>query len=198
MLRARKTEAPRLQPSGLLAGLLAELDPEQPFTVLHIGPGVPETVDFFCDYRCRLFFVDLFEHLPVAADSGDEGDLERQFREWLALPPRTTVDLCLFWDFFDFLEPEATAALVRVLRHYLSHDSSGHLYTVRNQRARQSGDRYGIYQGEQVRLHRRPRPLPGYRPSTPRQLQQMLNCFRFERNLLLEDGRLEISLRANL
>jgi hypothetical protein len=194
--RARSPEPLRLEQSGLLGTLLKSIDPEQPFTVLNFGPALPETVAYFADFRSRLYFVDLFEHLKAIADPDHPVALEERLAGWLDLPRNTTLRLCLFWDLLDFLSPEAVSALVRVLRHYLDDNSIGHAFTVRNQRSPQSGERYGIYGGDQVRLHRREARLPGYRPHTPRQLQHMLNCYQLERTVMLSSGRLELALRA--
>ena len=55
-----------VQTSKLLPLLFAGIKEDEPLTVLHIGPALPDTVDFFCDYRCKLHFVDLFDDLPLA------------------------------------------------------------------------------------------------------------------------------------
>lgn len=178
--------------------MLHDLDPETPFNVLHIGPGLADTVRFFADYRCRLFFVDLFDYLPVVMDPDATDALDDRFRDWLNLPAGITLDLCLFWDYLDYLDAEAIAALVRVLRHSLGRQSRGHAYTVRSAHAEPGGDRFGIADGESVSLHRRSAVPPGYQPHSQRQLQQLLNCFTFERSVLLSDGRLELALRAKL
>jgi hypothetical protein len=34
--------------------------------------------------------------------------------------------------------------------------------------------------------------LPGYAPHAQSELQQLLNCFRFDHSVLLPDGRLEL------
>ena len=42
------------QPSQLLASLFERIGEDQHVTVLDTGPALPETVDFFANYRCTL------------------------------------------------------------------------------------------------------------------------------------------------
>ena len=100
------------QPSKLLSSLSAQSDMEERLTVLHIGPAMPETVEFFSRYRSKLFFVDILSELPVVHDEDDGLTLEQQFSGLLALPPKTRIDICLFWDLFNFLSSEAIAAFL--------------------------------------------------------------------------------------
>ena len=55
--------------SKVLGSLFRHLDPEKRLEVLEIGPALPETVDFFSQFRCRLHFIDLYnEPLGHGAD----------------------------------------------------------------------------------------------------------------------------------
>ena len=40
--------------------------------------------------------------------------------------------------------------------------------------------------------------VPGYAPQSQSQLQETLDCFRFERSVLLLDSRLELLMQARL
>ena len=46
--------------SLLLPKLFEGLRDDERLTILDLGPAAPETVDFFGQFRCRLFFADLF------------------------------------------------------------------------------------------------------------------------------------------
>jgi hypothetical protein len=48
------------QSSQLLPALFEYIDEDRRLTVLHLGPALPETVEFFSRYRSKLFFADLF------------------------------------------------------------------------------------------------------------------------------------------
>ena len=54
------------QRSQLFAGLMERFEDNQSLSILDVGPGVAESVDFFAGRRCRLYFADLFDRLPLA------------------------------------------------------------------------------------------------------------------------------------
>lgn len=187
------------QPSALLPSLFEHIDEERRLTVLNIGSALPETVEFFSDYRCRLYFIDLFNDLPELAACEDGTTSPQQvFSESLQFPADTRFDLCLFWDLFNFLDREAIAALLDVLRRHLHKSSLAHGFAVHNLRTPQCGKVYGIRELDQISLRPRQEALPGYKPHNQGQLEKMLDCFRITRSVLLADSRLELLLSARL
>jgi hypothetical protein len=167
--------------------------------VLHIGGALPETVDFFSRYRCKLHFIDLFGDLPELQPGDDAGaSLPQRLSGLLHIPEGTRFDLCLFWDLFNFLGRDAIAGLLDILRPHLHRDSLGHCLAVHSLKAPQSGKVYGIKELDQVSLRPRPAPLPGYNPYNQGQLEKLLDCFRITRSVLLAESRLELLLAANL
>lgn len=184
------------QASKLLPSLFRQLDPEALVTVFHVGPAVPETVDFFCGYRCKLHFVDVFAELPiVATDAAPLAVLDR-FSALLRLPRDTRFDICLFWDIFNYLDREAIRAFVSRLQPYLHPHSLAHAFSVHNRNAPEGRHLYGIQQFDTLSCRRRATPPPGYAPHSQRELIEMLHCFRLERSVLLPDSRLELLLQA--
>ena len=190
------------QPSKLLAQLFKHIEEDQRVEVLHIGPALPETVDFFSHFRCKLHFVDLFSELPFTQpdDSDDEPciSLEQQFAEQLDLPPETKLDICLFWDLFNFLESDAIAAFLAALQPHLHSGSFAHGFTAHNLTAPQDGQIYGIRELDALSVRHRQQALPGYTPHGQTQLQNLIDCFSFDHSVLLPDSRLEVLLRARL
>ena len=75
-----------IQPSKLLPSLFSQFDPSERLTVLHIGPALPETVEFFSRFRCKLFFVDLLSELPIAVDDDSDPSLTEKFSDLLDFP----------------------------------------------------------------------------------------------------------------
>ncbi|MDH4039058.1 MAG: hypothetical protein OEV88_00255 [Gammaproteobacteria bacterium] len=167
--------------------------------MLHIGSALPETVEFFSRYRCKLHFIDLFGDLPDLL-AGDDAtiSLQQRWGDLLHIPAGTRFDLCLFWDLFNFLGREAIAALLQVLRPHLHNDSLGHCFAVHNLKTPQSGKLYGIKELDQISVRPRPASLPGYSPYNQGQLEKVLDCFRVTRSVLLAESRLELLLNANL
>lgn len=185
------------QHSQLLSSLFEHRDMDSRLTVLHAGTALPETVDFFSQFRCKLFFIDLFSALPFA--EVEEGPtLEQQFTTLLDLPAETRLDICLFWDVFNFLGSDAIAAFVEALKPYLHADSAAHFFAVYNLKAGQGDQLYGIRDVDALNVRTRTSTLPGYAPHPQSELKSLLKCFNFDRSVLLSDSRLELLLSTKL
>lgn len=185
------------QSTSLLPALLANIDEEQPLSVLHIGPALPETLDFFSGYRCKLHFIDLFAELP-GLQVGDDSEVPPAalLAELLQWPAGTRIDLCLFWDLFNYLEGAVIQDLLTLLRPHLHSTSHGHCFAVHNLKTPQHAQVYGIRDTDQISVRGRPAPLPGYHPHTQGQLEKWLTGLRVSRSVLLADSRLEILLQV--
>lgn len=188
-----------IQTTKLLPALFEHIDDEQRVNVLHVGPALPETLEFFSEYRCRLYFVDVFAELPIVATEDVEDDLEEQFNSLLELPPDARFDICLFWDVFSFLDAAALNAFQSVLRPHLGKQSRAHAFSVHNPRTHPYDSHlYSIRDLHSLALRERGEKLPGYAPYSQRQLKEVLHCFDLERSVLLPDSRLELLLLAKL
>ena len=183
------------QPSTLLPELFGRMEPGRCLQVLNIGPALPETVDFFSDFRCKLQFLDLFDELPLR-EYEDEPSLAEQFTALLDFKPEPRFDICLFWDIFNYLDRHALGAFLDALLPYLHPGTLGHGFAVHNVRAQPVEARYAIASRQEIAARSRSQGLPGYAPHAQGHLKQMLYCFDFERSMLLGDGRLEFSLKA--
>lgn len=187
------------QPSSLLPALFAQFEEEQPLCVLHIGAALPETVNFFSSYRCKLHFFDLFSDL--AQLQGEQDPLvsrRQQLTELLPVPAGARFDLCLFWDLFNFMDADLIADLLSVLRPHLHPGTLAHGFAVHNLKTPQSRQIYGLRALDQVSLRERSADLPGYCPHNQGQLEKLLDCFHFSRSVLLPGSRLEMLLSARL
>lgn len=186
------------QSSQLLASLFSRFESEERLTVLHIGSAVPETVEFFSRYRSKLFFVDIFSELPIQWDEEHDLSLVQQFAEILGLPGDTQVDICLFWDVFNYLDSDSVAAFLSALRPHLHSKTLAHGFGVYNLKSGQSGQYYGIESADAIRVRTRSAMLPGYAPHPQSKLKNLLDCFNFDHSVLLSDSRLEILLSAKV
>jgi hypothetical protein len=196
MLSKRQSSEPITQQSKLLPSLFEHIDEYQRLTVFHAGPALPETVDFFSRYRCRLHFVDLFAELPIVASEEGNLSLGQQFGDLLQISPDTRFDICLFWDLFNFLSGDAISAFLKELRPYLRTGCLAHGFSVHNLKTDQSNQLYGIREIDTLHLRTRQTALPGYAPHNQGQLKTLLSGFTFERSVLLPDSRLELLLRT--
>ncbi len=181
-----------------MPSLFEQFDEGQLLTVFHVGPALPETVDFFCNFRCKLHFIDVFSELPIVAEEDTTPDLQQQFQNLLQFPPDTLFDICLFWDLFNFLNGEAILALLAVLHPHLKESSLAHAFSVHNTRTQPVNHLYSISRLDALTFRDRRAELPGYAPHSQRQLKELLHCFTLERSVLLPDSRLELLLQAKL
>jgi len=186
------------QPSKLLSNLFEHIDEDARLTVLHIGPALPETVDFFSRYRCKLHFLDLFGELPIEAEEDVPLSLDKQFAELMQFPAGTYFDICLFWDLFNYLGSDAIAAFLLTLRPHLHASSLAHGFAVHNLRSPPGDQIYAISELDALTVRQRATALPGYAPHPQSRLKTLLSCFRFDRSVLLADSRLEMLLSASL
>jgi hypothetical protein len=184
----------QLQPSTLLPWLFESIAGDQRLTVLHIGPALPETVAFFADYRCKLYFVDLAADVPPAAADMGPGQLQAHFADQLNLPPESLIDVCLFWDIFNFLGTDALRALAAALRPQLAAHCRAHGFALHNLRRAQQGELYAINSPGEIIVRRRQPAARGYQPLPLKVLKVHLRHFEFTRSILLPDGRLELAL----
>jgi hypothetical protein len=188
--------SPSTQSSKLLPDLFRYLNTEDLVTVFHVGPAAADTVDFFCGHRCKLHFIDVFAELPVVATEDDPNAAAACFAALLQFPRETRIDICLFWDLFNYLDGDAIRALLSVLRPHLTDRSLAHAFSVHNRKTPESNHLYGIHQLDALSFRHRVAALPGYAPHSQRELTELLHCFRVERSVLLPDSRLELLLRA--
>ena len=186
------------QSSKLLSSVFQGVEDGAHLRVLHIGPALPETIDFFAQYRCKLYFVDLFDELPIAANEDNGTSLEHIFTQLLNIDTGVQLDICLFWDLFNFLDSDAISAFMNVLKPHLHTDTYAHAFAVHKLRSTQGKQLYGIAGTDKINIRTRNALLPSYAPQPQASLKRLLYCLNFDRSVLLPDGRLELLLRARL
>ena len=189
-----------VQASRLLPALFEQIRPDRRVTVLDVGPAFPETVRFFSQFKSRLHICNLFEEPLVREQQEDldEAELRQAFMDLLHLPRGSLIDICLLWDFPNYLRPPALRALGAALRPYLHPGSRGHGFSVLNVNTPLSNLRYGIARPDA--MCSRPARLAqlGYYPHTHEALNQCLGVLKIERGWLLADGRLEMLLKTEV
>ena len=185
--------------SKLFASLFQLRDINQRLTVLEIGTALPETVEFFSQFRCRLHFVDLF-HEPFVSGQADlsETELRHAFEEQFRFPGDTRIDLCLFWDFLSYLDDPALRAFNSALRPWLHGGSRGYGFGVHHLAIRLANVQYGVQDRETLNLRARFTSQMRCHPHSHIEMREMLSSFDFERGLLLPDGKLEMLLKSRV
>lgn len=186
------------QPSKLLPLLFEKLPEDRPIVVFDVGCGDGDTVAFFSAYRCRLYFADMFGEAVVQEPQQDATDVEliAQFRRSLGLPEHVRFDVCLFWDFFNYVDGPALSAFVEALRPHLHEGTRSHGFGMLNARSALNNNHYGVRRHDLLSYRRRTEEqLPVY-PHSQRELNQSLGPFNVLTSRLMVDGRLEFILGA--
>ena len=185
--------------SKLFAALIKQADTERRLTVLEIGTALAESVDFFSQFHCRLHFCDLYSERCVReqADLSQE-ELQQGFEEQLRFPPGTAFDLCLFWDFLSYLDDAALRAFNSALRPWLHRGTQAHGFGVHHLAVSLENIQYGIQDEATLTVRQRRTSQMRAHPHSQIEMQDMLDCFRFERGLLMPDGKLEMLLKSTL
>jgi hypothetical protein len=186
------------QQSLLFPALFKRLDQGRRMQVFDVGPAQPETLAFFSPFRCRLHFAGLYDDPLVcgAAGDGDRAALVEAFTRAMAIPPGTRFDLCLLWDFPNYLDDEPLKAFSEALRPFLHARTLGHAFAVRTSETRLDNRWYGVDQPHLFTLREPAVRQPRMYPHSQAILINLLTCFEIERGMLLPDGRLEVAMRA--
>jgi hypothetical protein len=178
--------------SRLFGSLFQWLDVNRRLTVLDIGTALPETVNFFSQYICRLHFIDLYSMAFVHSQQDlSETGLRQAFETELRFPSGTRIDLVLFWDFLSYLDDPALRAFNSALRPWLHASSRAHGFGAHHLAVRLANVQYGVQERDTLSI----RDQMNCHPHSQMEMHDMLNCFDFERGLLLPDGRLEMLLK---
>lgn len=197
----------------LMPDLLEQLTSNSRLMVFDVGFGVHETIEFFGNRHCRLQFSALHESLLVPpvirsktafgqlADPGEhdaalyQAWLER-FQAALQFEPRTRFDLCLFWDFLNYLDDQALKAFADALAPYTAPQTLGHAYILLKSDADVLNREYGIKSADQISV--RPAQmvhLTNYaRPQA--RVTSMMKGFVVKHSVLRRDGLLEAALKS--
>ncbi len=184
--------------SKLLDSLFEQLDVSSCLTVLDVGSAMRETVDFFGQSRCRLHFADLYSERFVRHQqhSGTEIILSKHFRRALHFPPDTKIDLCLFWDFLNYLDQPALAAFNAVLRPFVHKGTLAHAFGVFNSKTTLLNRQYGLAGKDRITVRQRHEEQLVTHQHSLVNLQRQFSGFDVNRSTLLADGRLEMLLHS--
>ena len=188
------------QQSLLFPAIFKKLERGERLRVLDVGPAHSETIHFFSAFRSRLNFADLYSE-PITLDGPEDRDPDamiRAFSDALAIPEGEQFDLCLLWDYPNYLDDDVLQAFSAALAPHLHARSRAHGFAVRASGTRIRNQWYGIDE-EHLFTLRPPRVEQSrFYPHPQAILINLLTCFSIERGMLLPDGRLEVSMTANL
>lgn len=199
---AQKSEAAfnPVLPSNLIGQLFEFGQSEDRLLVADIGYPSPSTVKFFNQYRCRLEFLDLInaDYLCLHPEDAEPSALVEYFQAGLNLQPGAIIDICLFWDIFNYLDRPSLEAFMQALGPYTNSSTQGYCLGVLSGRNRLPHCQYGI----DSRASLSQTQLSGHQPNvhfhSQRDLNSLLTYFEVDKSRLMPDGRVEYLLRDNL
>jgi hypothetical protein len=185
------------QPSNIFPLLFAGLGEDTAVSVFDAGLAVPETVEFFSAYRCRLTFAGLYSETVVTETQHNalEEELLAAFRELLDYPEDTRFDICLLWDFPNYLRAPALHAFNTALQPFLHDGSLVHCFGVLNRQTQLKNQEYGVGRLDSLVLKPRNGEQMPYFPHPQARLGALLPEMSIDRSLLLSGGQLELLMR---
>ena len=167
--------------SALLPRAFELVGRERKFTVLDLGSPTPQSVRFFNQFSCRVYFAGLLD--PDGEE--DEGS-------GLDLPADVRFDVCLFWDVLNYLNGESLERIARVVTDRLNDDCRGHAFLAFSQSVPYKGLRFGIDSVDRLVVE----PDPGVVPHvhTWKDLEATMWPFTNAAATLLQENRQELLL----
>ena len=190
----------RTQQTLLFPTLVKKINPDRRLSVLEIGPALPETIAFFSQYKCRLHFAAMYTDpvLKMQSEEYSEAELAEEITRSLDFKTGTRFDMCLFWDFLNYLDDKALRAFNKAIKPYLHKTTRAHAFTVRTLSTSFSNQQYGIEQAHMFSIRPRQGKQARTTPHTQAILVNLLSNFDIDQGMLLPDGRLEVLMTASL
>lgn len=187
------------QQTLLFPSLLKRMARDRRLSILEIGPALPETVEFFSSFRCRLHFAAMYSDplLQMQREDYSEAQLAEHIAKSFGFRKGTRFDLCLFWDFLNYLNDTALRAFNTAIQPYLNRSTRAHAFTVRTLDTALPNQQYGIEQPHMFSIRPRLNKQPPTTPHTQAILVNLLSSFDIDQGMLLPDGRLEVLLTAS-
>ena len=189
----------RDQQTLLFPSLVKNVDPDRRLSVLEIGPALPETLAYFSQHKCRLHFAAMYTDPILQMQNGDhtEAELAAHLKRSFGFRKGTRFDLCLFWDFLNYLNDRTLRAFNTVLKPHLCQSTRAHAFTLRTLDTAFANQQYGVRQDHLFSIRPRGGVQPRTFPHTQATLVNLLTGFDIDQGMLLPDGRLEVLLSAS-
>jgi hypothetical protein len=185
--------------SNLLPAVFKRLDLEKRIVVLDMGRAVSSTVSFFNHFKCRLSFVDIYSEQFIVCPDVDSSheELVAQVTKSLNLEANTKIDICLFWDLFNYLNDAMVRALIEALEPHINHSTSGYVIGTRDSRNQLPFFRYGIVDKSNLIENSGSGTQGTIYPRSQRDLNRLVDYFEIDRGRLLSEGRAEYLIFEN-
>lgn len=167
--------------------------------VLDLGPARRDTFHFLTQFNCRLHVVDIQEKLVklnrMRIDNPELGaeEVASYLRDALDLRGDEIFDVCLIWDFLNYLDLPLLPHLAKALLPYLAPNGKVHGFAVLNKNTSLMEQNYGVVDNELLSVSSRRRVELPYRHSQSA-IKDVMDGITIKQSILREDGRLEMIL----
>lgn len=189
-------EPPSLIETALLAWVVDGIGTQRRINVLDVGPAMPETVAFLSSTRSKLHVADLLNSAIIEQQHQFDPDrLTGRFDEalWMLDEP---LDVCLFWDFPNYLSLQALAAFNQALKPWVTRRTRAHAFCAVKRSAPVMQHRYGILSPREIVQARAPEHPQATLPPPWRHVVRTLSLFEAVRGTLRRGGIVEVILRG--
>jgi hypothetical protein len=179
--------------SNLAVAAFDSLQADKRLVVLDVGMAVAASVDFFSQFQCKLLFVDLYSE-DFVTDISEEishQELVSLFRKSLNIPDNCIIDICLFWDFFNYLDGTLIKAFIEALHPYVDEHTRGFGLGALNSRCQLPNSCYGLMATDTLTQCPRSGEQQPVFPHSQRDLKDYLDYFEINKSRLMSDGRVE-------
>ena len=117
--------------------------------------------------------------------------------ELLNLDANIKIDICLFWDLFNYLNDAMIKALIEALEPHINHSTSGYVIGTRDSRNQLPFYQYGIVDKNNLTENDGSGIQGTIYPRSQRDLNKLIDYFEIDRGQLLSEGRAEYLLFEN-
>jgi len=124
-------------------------------------------------------------------------ELVAQMTELLNLDANIKIDICLFWDLFNYLNDAMIKALIEALEPHINHSTSGYVIGTRDSRNQLPFYQYGIVDKNNLTENDGSGIQGTIYPRSQRDLNKLIDYFEIDRGQLLSEGRAEYLLFEN-
>lgn len=197
-----KAHEPETLSSRLLPELfdLAKLEGGQKIRVLDLGAANPQTLRFLSQFNCRLRVVNIRDDLlqlqrSLAEEDLDVGAANNLLAQALDFKRDECFDVCLLWDFLNYLDVSLLSVLAELLLPHLSSGAKVHSFAVLNRNTPLREQDYGLAGVEMLSVVSRGAGTLPFRHGQAT-IAGAMRGLVVRQSILRADGRLEMVLAA--
>lgn len=190
-----RVPAPQAAPQPLvykslgLGALMQQLEGRTGLSVLDLGPACGTNVEFWSQYRAKIYVEDLFQVLaPIAAPPAEEGETASPFPEILPYDAATRFDVILAWDLFNYLHQQLLDQLIAHLSQFCREGTLVFALVSVLPQMPAEPNLYKILDCERMVYDSRSsemKPCPRYQP---RDVNRLMSGFKVSSSFLLRHG----------